>query len=231
MKMIGAYVLRSIGNKHWIGVLAIGLVFWIQSCQKEGTTPEYRNVAREISLTAFEKSIKESGSQIGKMIKSGAIDISQDGTTSGKGLDDHSLKLKRELKPVLGHSRELLTTYGISEDFLAREFSNPEDPRIILAGLWLMAAERQGTSSRMQNRAQILNFGLFAQENSLTEAKPDWMECMLAAVGVDAIVEFLKGNVTEAIARKAIRKIASRTLGWVGVALALYEYGNCMGWY
>ena len=94
-----------------------------------------------------------------------------------------------------------------------------------------MAVERQGTSPRVQNRAQFLDFGLIAQETSLTEEQPDWLECMLIAVGVDAIVEFVKGNVTEAIAKKAIRKIASRTLGWVGVALALYEYGNCMGWY
>ena len=229
--MKGVNVERRIRHKNWIAILAISLLLVIQSCQKEGATPDYRNVDREISLTALEKALKKSGSQIGHLLKNRHIDISQKGIVMGKSGDIDSRKLKGKLIPALGHSKELLGTYGISEDFLVREFKNPEDPRIILAGLWLMGMERQGTSSRMQNRAQFLNLGLFAQETSLAEAQPDWMECMLIAVGVDAIIEFAKGNVTEAIAKKAIRKIASRTLGWVGVALALYEYGNCMGWY
>lgn len=227
MKMNGVNVVKRIAYKYF---LAMGLVLATQSCQKEGVTPEYRNVTREITLSTFEKGIKESGARIGRIIKSEGIDKRRHSKTIGKDLDD-GLNMKATLRPVLRHSKALLNTYGISEEFLAREFKNSEDPRIILAGLWFMAVERQGTSPRMLNRAQFLSLGLFAQENSLTEEQPDWMECMLIAVGVDAIVEFVKGNVTEAIAKKAIRKIASRTLGWVGVALALYEYGNCMGWY
>ena len=231
MKIKGVNVLRRIRKKHWGQILAVGLVLGAQSCQKEGATPEYRNVAREISLTAFEESLKEASSQIGNLIKNEEVGKYQNGTTTANRLDYQSSKLKAALGPALDHSRELLSTYGITEDFLAREFKDPEDPRIIIAGLWFMAVERQGTSPRVQNRAQFLDFGLIAQETTLTDEQPDWLECMLIAVGVDAIVEFVKGNVTEAIAKKAIRKIASRTLGWVGVALALYEYGNCMGWY
>ena len=212
-------------------VLVLGMVCFTVSCQKEKATPEYRNVAREISLTSFENAIKESGSSLERLIDKEQFIESHDRSAAGKSQDVLNLKVKAMLKPALRNSKELLYTYGITDNFLSREFNDPDDPRIVLAGLWLLSFERQDAMSRNKNRAQFLNFNLLAQENSLTEAQPDWMECMLIAVGVDAIVEFVKGNVTEAIAKKAIRKIASRTLGWVGVALALYEYGNCMGWY
>ncbi|WOC40372.1 hypothetical protein [Polaribacter sp. HL-MS24] len=63
------------------------------------------------------------------------------------------------------------------------------------------------------------------------DMEPDWYDCMLRSVGIDAVVELLKGKVTKAIAKKAIRKIASRTLGWIGAAIAVYEFGDCMDWY
>ncbi|MBT8320905.1 MAG: hypothetical protein KJO90_04475, partial [Eudoraea sp.] len=128
-------------------------------------------------------------------------------------------------------STKLLETYGVSESFIKQEMGNPNDPRLALIGLWIAEAEGHSLQAQVVHRAKLADFSLFFQENTLTEVGPDWMECMMIAVGVDAIIEFAKGNVTEAIAKKAIRKIASRTLGWVGVALALYEYGNCMEWY
>lgn len=59
----------------------------------------------------------------------------------------------------------------------------------------------------------------------------DTYDFALSAVGIDAVLELFNGKVTRAIAQKAIRKIASRTLGWVGAAWAAYEFGDCMGWY
>ena len=231
MKMKGVRAISSVIYRYWIKTLIIGLFLGATGCQKEPASPAYRNVEREISLSELEKDIKESGFQIGKLIRAEQFKNNRKSSNSHKQLGDDETKIKEVLKPLIKRSKQLLGTYGISEDFLAGEFARPEDPGIVLAGLWFMAVEREGMSSRIKNSAQILNLGLFAQETSLTEAQPDWMDCMLTAVGVDAIVEFVKGNVTEAIAKKAIRKIASRTLGWVGVALALYEYGNCMDWY
>jgi hypothetical protein len=59
----------------------------------------------------------------------------------------------------------------------------------------------------------------------------DGYDCALRAVGIDAVIELFNGKVTKQIAKKAIRKIASRALGWVGAAWAAYEFGDCMGWY
>ena len=204
--------------KNWmIGIAIVLLFFGGVGCQKQADTPEYKNVERELALDGLESSLKESAFFFKK--------------AGRKGITEKEDVVRSALNPALQQSRKLLRTYGITDDFLNTEFKNPNDPRIILAGLCFLSAERQQGYARSINRAQIFDLRFFAQENSLTEAQPDWMECMLIAVGVDAIVEFLKGNITETLAKKAIRKIASRTLGWVGVALALYEYGNCMGWY
>jgi hypothetical protein len=53
----------------------------------------------------------------------------------------------------------------------------------------------------------------------------------LRAVGIDPVIELINGNLTKSLAKKAIRKIVGSTLGWVGAAVAIYEYGDCMEWY
>ncbi len=215
MKFTGR--IRNFVSWRFMGSVGLLLVLMGTACQKEAEFPEYRNVARELALDGLEKAVRESGTVIAGPAKT--------------SLTERRDAVQKALRPALSESKKLLFTYGISEDYLKKEFKDLNDPRILLAGVWLLSAERKDSQARSIHRAHMFGLGFLAQENSLTESQPDWMECMLIAVGVDAIVEFVKGNITETLAKKAIRKIASRTLGWVGVALALYEYGNCMGWY
>ena len=77
--------------------------------------------------------------------------------------------------------------------------------------------------------SKITNFGLGLFVTNMYAQ--DAYDCALRAVGIDAVIELFNGKVTKAIAKKAIRKIASRALGWVGAAWAAYEFGDCMGWY
>ncbi|MDX1314700.1 MAG: hypothetical protein R3356_04295, partial [Eudoraea sp.] len=200
------------------------------ACVNDGDTREYQNTNREMILGDFENTLSEAGKSLEVLINSGNASLH-----SGKVLAAEGKLQRRQiqniLQPVIDKSAGLLETYGISYAFLRQELGDPDDPRMVLIGLWLAEAERRSLQAHHTYQAQLADLAFFFQEDTLTEAKPDWMECMLVAVGVDAIIEFAKGNVTEAIAKKAIRKIASRTLGWVGVALALYEYGNCMEWY
>lgn len=214
----------------WMRALLGGLALLTLGCQEENPPAEYQNVQREMALNEFEEAFQESGNQIRALVESGSQEF-QKGKIPTLLDRANQHKFQRLLGPVIAKSRKLLETYGITEEFLLQEFKTPDDPRLLLVGLWVSQVERKGLPPRMRNQAQLANFSLLFQENTLSEAKPDWMDCMIIAVGVDAIIEFAKGNVTEAIAKKAIRKIASRTLGWVGVALAVYEYGSCMGWY
>ena len=211
-------------------IALVGLAIVSQACVEESESREYRNVNRELARSDFENALKESAHSLKELVRSRPqlFYPEKEVTIVGKYRDQ---QLKKVLDPVITSSTKLLETYGISESFLQQEMGNPNDPRLLLIGVWIAELERRGLETRRVNHAQLANLSFFFEENTWIADDPDWMECMMAAVGVDAIVEFVKGNVTEAIAKKAIRKIASRTLGWVGVALALYEYGNCMEWY
>ena len=35
----------------------------------------------------------------------------------------------------------------------------------------------------------------------------------------------------KALLKKAIRKVATRALGWIGAAVFVYEFGDCMDWW
>ena len=63
----------------------------------------------------------------------------------------------------------------------------------------------------------------------------DTYDCVLRSLGIsaltDAITNGLNSSVGKAVLKKAIRKLASRTLGWIGVAWAAYEFGDCMAWW
>lgn len=220
----------GLSKMNLMKLLIVAMALLSQGCVDEGQIPEYRKANREMILGDFERALDKAANNLGEVMKSGGAGVQSDKMTTPES------KIRRQqiqsiLEPVIHQSAELLKTYGISEAFLEKELGDPDDPRLVLIGVWIARAERTGLKAQHTYQAQLADFAFFFQEITQTEDKPDWMECMLVAVGVDAIIEFAKGNVTEAIAKKAIRKIASRTLGWVGVALALYEYGNCMEWY
>ena len=229
-EMKGAGFSRGLNKMNLIKMILVGLALVTQGCVEENETREYRHVNRELVLNDFENALSEAGKNLEELMKSRPTERHSE-SVSWFEEKSRVQQLQSILKPVLAKSASLLETYGISKDFLEQELGDPADPRMVLIGVWIAEAERRGLVAQQTHQAQRADLGFFMQENTLDDDKPDWMECMIIAVGVDAIIEFVKGNVTEAIAKKAIRKIASRTLGWVGVALALYEYGNCMEWY
>ena len=230
MEMKKAGYSGGLNKMSLIIMVLIGLTLVTQGCSDEIKPRDYPNVNRELVLNEFEVALSEAGKGLEKLMQTKSSD-----THSERALwiedEQRNGQLRSLLKPILSKSISLLETYGITQDFVEKELGDPNDPRIVVIGVWLAETERRGLLARHTHHVQRADFGFFFQEKTLSEDRPDWMDCMIIAVGVDAIIEFAKGNVTEAIAKKAIRKIASRTLGWVGVALALYEYGSCMEWY
>ncbi|HYJ37523.1 MAG TPA: hypothetical protein VEV87_02860, partial [Chitinophagaceae bacterium] len=67
----------------------------------------------------------------------------------------------------------------------------------------------------------------------LTNAQnPSIFDCAMDALGIPA--GLLIGSAKE-LSRtaliKAAKKLATRTLGWIGVGIAIYEFGDCMNWW
>lgn len=202
----------------------------LEACQSQDEDYTVSEIDR--ALDSFESQVRSATPEIRRLGEE--FPYMLDAKTQDETQKDMILEMetRRVLSPLVHETRQLLRLYQVDERYLRKEFGSPDDPRIALVGLMILVAERQEKSEVALNFARAFGTLGYAQdETTLSEASKDWVDCLIVAVGIDAAVEFLKGNVTETIAKKAIRKIASRTLGWVGAAIAVYEFGSCMGWY
>tara|TARA_R110002073_G_scaffold108336_9_gene243611 strand:+ start:44811 stop:45632 length:822 start_codon:yes stop_codon:yes gene_type:complete len=130
------------------------------------------------------------------------------------------------LQPSIKNAKSYLYSLGLTDVEIENELQGSEDSNLVLVVMSLIDAENKNNSTTAFNYNDLFGQSVYAM------ATPqDWYDCLLRSVGIDAVVELFNGKVTKEIAKKAIRKVASRTLGWIGVAIAVYEYGDCMGWY
>ena len=212
-----------------IKVCLLGAAITLESYQSN--EEEYKTLQQEEALTSFEVLVKNTTPKIKDLMEEHPAVLKNPDLLDQKSVQKLEKEVNTLLQPLVQSTRKLLKRYEVEEEYLNQEFKDPNDPRIALVGLFLLAAENKEKQGVALNFAQAFGTLSYAQNTELSEAKPDWVNCMIIAVGIDAVVEFLKGNVTEAIAKKAIKKIASRTLGFIGAAVALYEFGSCMAWY
>ncbi len=212
-----------------IKVCLIGATITLQSCQSN--EEEYKTLQKEEALTSFEVLVKNTTPKIKDLMEDHPNVLKNPDLLDQKSVRKLEKEVNTLLQPLVNSTKKLLKWYEVEDEYLTQEFTDPNDPRIALVGLFLLAAESNEKQGVALNFAQAFGTLGYAQDAQLSEAKPDWVDCMITAVGIDAVVEFLKGNVTEAIAKKAIKKIASRAMGFIGAAVALYEFGSCMGWY
>ncbi len=226
--------LRRLG-RGWIALTTVKLMLiagalLLEACQSQEEHYEVSEVGT--ALDSFESLVRTATPEIRRLGEEYPYML--DAKMGEENQKDMILEreTRRILSPLVHGTKDLLSLYGVDEYYLRKEFGNADDPRIALVGLMILVAERQDRGEVAVNFARAFGTLSFAQdETTLSEANKDWVDCLIIAVGIDAAVEFLKGNVTETIAKKAIRKIATRTLGWVGAAIAVYEFGSCMGWY
>ncbi len=194
-----------------IKLLFFSIIFLNQACQTDFGIIE--NEQEQIALNNFEKLAKKTTFELNN------VTLKQNYFSKNQQKDSLQLT-KKIIEPLIEASKELFSIYGVNENDFKEEF-NSNDPRIAILGFALLTAKRKNNSLAM-NLSELFITNLHAQ---------DTFDCAIRAVGIDAVIELFNGKVTKAIAKKAIKKIASRTLGWIGAAWAAYEFGDCMGWY
>lgn len=80
--------------------------------------------------------------------------------------------------------------------------------------------------------AGIVAYGVEMKITTLDEG--GLYDCLLRSIGIDAVIELVNGGLQKAskkVITKALRKVLGRALGYIGVAWAVYEFGDCMEWY
>ena len=127
--------------------------------------------------------------------------------------------------PLVQGTIELLKSYEINDNDIIDSFNNMEDPKIALVGLAILESQ-----SRQENTTASINFeNLFIA--SAYAQSGDIGYCAGRAVGIHALGEVLAGKVGRSAILRAFRKLASRTLGWIGLGWAVYDFGECMGYW
>lgn len=120
-------------------------------------------------------------------------------------------KAKAFLEPIINETVSVLLNSGISENEIITEFGSLNSPEIVLMSIALLN-ENSSYNSKYQNKSGV-----------------DVLECIAKAfTGIKLHEAFWKSFTNRRVLLRAVGKLATRTLGFVGAALVVYDFADCM---
>ena len=153
--------------------------------------------------------------------------------SSEEGFTEYDAELI--LQPVMEDGIDLLKSYGVTEAEIIGEFGSLNDPDIATAALAVYRINDMAQNSyfvqELNDEDYAFNNFSFISSKVYAQTGNVYLDCALVAVGVDAVVDYFQGRIKSLGKKgvmKIIRKVASRTLGWVGVAITVYAYVGCL---
>ena len=198
-----------------IFLFLVCVVMNLSSCKKttqETIYPQDKNViitsfeylSKEEELKNFEKTAKNSSFL--KNIKRNTSNYTESQT-------------KELLMPLMMSSKRLLMAYDIN---IEDNFENENDTKIILAGFAILKIEDEIKYQRDNSSARLV-------------ASSAW-DCAMDAIGVGAAIELLGmfGGATTAsttVILSAVGKLAKKYAGWLGTAIMVADFTECMDWW
>lgn len=206
-----------------IKLLFFGLLFLNQACQTDDndfSIPE-KEIAlnKEEALVNFENLAK----QVLPSLQTNLEKVSLLNKTSDTEIVEKNIEnILFKLNPLINSSKELLKTYGFSEKDLKEYMEGNNDARLVLVGFAVFSAEKKNMKESINTNTKYIAPN--AQE-------PDVFDCLIRSVGIDTVVDLVKGRISKAAVAKLIKKLAKKALGPIGAAWAIYEFGDCMDWY
>lgn len=224
-------------SKGTFALLSLTLIFFIvitcfQACTKESNYVEKRNPEVELKLNAFKLALINTKSEIAQMKQKEVASLSTKSTFSDNSSYDYSDYFVNSVHyPAI----ELVRSYGITDQEIIDELGSLDSAKIVLT------AESILVSESMIDNGQTLTF--FEPEDfsyaalAIIGIQPAFAEtiggCLADAVGIVAAAEAIEHGIA-GIGRKGVlkllRKVAGKYLGPIGVALAAYDFAECMDW-
>ena len=206
-----------------IKVLLFSGVFVFQSCQTESLN-NTENLKKEAALNNFKALVINNSTQIEKFIRdqNGEQVLARASNSSASSSIDNNVKFA--VMPIVTGAKDLLLVYGISEIDLINVFGDSNSPKIALLGLLTLKIEM--TLHENQSSVSMNSFffnSLYAQSTLQV------IDCALSALGLPAgLVLGSAKNLGRKAILKAAAKLAGRLVGWVGMAIAAYQFVRCL---
>ena len=197
--------------------------FVLNSCTSENYYEEDSNVSRNVELSNFKESMRLASN---KQKNNEAM------YRSSKEL--LAIDFTNEIKP---NALTLIKSYGITEDEIISEFGSLDSEKIALTAEAILNTEELLANEKTlsiftDEDYQFASLSILGVKQSL--AQSDTVGgCIADAIGITAAFEVLNYGIQKLGkkgAYKLLKKIAGKTLGPIGVALAVYDFADCMGW-
>ena len=141
------------------------------------------------------------------------------------------------VQPLIEPGAQFLQSYYEINIYEYLPAGSPKIAQIGALGIRLKQLEEQGQSIDTSSSSYwfLPPVEMVSQANGeiLTNAQnPSVFDCAMDALGIPAglLIGSAK-DLSKAALIKAARKLATRFIGWVGVGIAIYEFGDCMNWW
>ncbi len=204
-----------------IKILLFGSLFLFNSCKKQipnlVENQQQESVSNMKDVTIESLDFIKNDLNIQELKKEKSLTFS----------DEIEVKAKKELTPIIENGLNVLYSYGLTDKDILENFESLEDPKIALLALAIVSVESTEETHACLN-SFLVNNSFAAQQG---QGSPSIGSCAMDALGIPAslLMGTAKGTSAKAI-MKAAGKLAGRTIGYIGLAIAIYDFADCMNY-
>ena len=146
--------------------------------------------------------------------------------------------VQQSMQPSLNDAKNYLYSKGLNNsDIQYLLESNADGVAVNESNLVpLVMAMIATEQNELANKSSIDFSSLFVTSAHAFELQENGLyDCAMRSLGIIALTEAFQKGISSTAGKKALKKaivkVAGKTLGWVGAAWAAYEFGDCMGWW
>jgi hypothetical protein len=209
-----------------IRILLFAGAFVIQSCEVESIEDSI-SIKQELALSTYESLVRSSTPKIQNIVNKYQHELLAKSANARNINTEMEQDLMETLIPILDETKRLLFEFGYTEDDLSQQVEDLNDTRIIIVGLAILAAKDDASKETVQHFSNLFIQSAYAQDVG------DTVACAGAALGLDVFNELRAAEaagkkIGKKLITEAVKTVAKRLMGPIGVAITLAEFGACM---
>ncbi|MDN3593950.1 hypothetical protein [Zunongwangia endophytica] len=238
-------LLKGILGLFILNLIIVAVSFSIQSCSSDNELEDGRDEKLDLAIQEFKNAIKKEGEvynlELSKLEKSNNAVYKTNNDVPIDFIDDNpdpmaQLAVNFE-QGIHNSSINILRAYEFSNSDIIQEFGNMDSPEISVVANIVVALEDkldQDQKVNFMDETDIEFASLFGISKAYSYQGDTLGGCIMDAVGIAAVFELFGHGLNKKMKKKAIkkviRKVAVKYLGYVGAALAVYDFVDCMDW-